>query len=210
MLARQEGLTTTYNRFHNPEEDAKDIVRLRELHVEMDKAVTSAYGWDDLELGHDFHETAEGVRFTVSEAARREILSRLLKLSSEQNQEEQKEGAVVEGAKKKAKKEKNPIAAMPHRDYSIKETQCQIPIHHRPLFRNSLPRTINLSDRYSTRNARTYLIFIHSEYKWTDEQVKTLLNDLEVRFEFGKREKTYKIYRRKFSGMCWKTLSRIS
>src|SRR5207302_6096226 len=28
------------------------------------------------------------------------------------------------------------------------------------------------------------------EYKWTDEHVKTLLNDLEVRFELGKRGKT--------------------
>jgi hypothetical protein len=90
MLARQEGLTSTYNRFHNPEEGAGDIIRLRELHVEMDKAVASAYGWDDLELGHDFHETAQGVRFTVSESARREVLSRLLKLNHERWEEEQK------------------------------------------------------------------------------------------------------------------------
>jgi hypothetical protein len=90
MLVRQEGLTSTYNRFHNPEEGAGDIVRLRELHVEMDKSVASAYGWDDLELGHDFHQTAQGVRFTVSESARREILSRLLKLNHERWEEEQK------------------------------------------------------------------------------------------------------------------------
>ena len=37
---------------------------------------------------------------------------------------------------------------------------------------------------------RSYLIDIYQrEYKWTDKQVKTLLNDLEVRFELGKREK---------------------
>jgi hypothetical protein len=36
MLARWEGLTSTYNRFYNPEEGAQDIVRLRELHVKMD------------------------------------------------------------------------------------------------------------------------------------------------------------------------------
>ena len=71
MLARQEGLTATYNRFHNPDERAADIVRLRELHVEMDRAVAAAYGWDDLDLGHGFHETAQGVRFTIDEAARR-------------------------------------------------------------------------------------------------------------------------------------------
>ena len=38
---------------------------------------------------------------------------------------------------------------------------------------------------------RSYYIDIYQrEYKWTDMQVKTLLNDLEVRFELGKRGKT--------------------
>ncbi len=47
MLSRQEGLTSTYNRFHNPEEGSRDIVRLRELHVENDVAVAKAYGWGE-------------------------------------------------------------------------------------------------------------------------------------------------------------------
>lgn len=101
--ARQEGLTSTYNRFHNPKESAEDIVRLRELHVEMDRAVASAYGWGDLELGHDFHETAQGIRFTVSESARREVLSRLLKLNHERHEEEQMATESVEGQKSKIK-----------------------------------------------------------------------------------------------------------
>lgn len=38
---------------------------------------------------------------------------------------------------------------------------------------------------------RSYYIDIYQrEYKWTDEQVKTLLNDLEVRFALGKRQRT--------------------
>lgn len=109
MQTRQEGLTATYNRFHNPEEGAGDIVRLRELHVEMDKSVASAYGWGDLSLGHDFHETAQGVRFTVSESARREVLSRLLKLNHERWEEEQKaagEAQKAEGGKPKKMKKK--------------------------------------------------------------------------------------------------------
>ena len=108
MQSRQEGLTATYNRFHNPEEGAGDIVRLRELHVEMDKAVASAYGWGDLELGHDFHVTAQGVRFTVSESARREVLSRLLGLNHERYEEEQSQNSELGIVKKekKAKKKK--------------------------------------------------------------------------------------------------------
>src|SRR5690606_35586249 len=35
MLDRGEGLTATYNRFHDPEESAADIARLRDLHVTM-------------------------------------------------------------------------------------------------------------------------------------------------------------------------------
>jgi hypothetical protein len=99
MLARQEGLTKTYNRFHDSGEHASDIQQLRELHVQMDNAVAAAYGWQDLALGHDFHETAQGVRYTISESARREVLARLLKLNHERYEEEQLSG-VGEGKKK--------------------------------------------------------------------------------------------------------------
>ena len=99
MLARQEGLTKTYNRFHDPDEHSADIAHLRELHVEMDQAVAAAYNWDDpsassgqaLELGHGFHETAQRVRYTISEPARREVLARLLALNHQRYEEEQTE-----------------------------------------------------------------------------------------------------------------------
>lgn len=39
---------------------------------------------------------------------------------------------------------------------------------------------------------RSYYIDIYQrEYKWSDQQVKTLLNDLEVRFELGQRTKSF-------------------
>lgn len=105
MLTRQEGLTDTYNRFHDPDEDADDIEELRRLHVEMDNAVASAYGWDDLDLGHDFHETAQGIRFTISESARRKVLTRLLKLNHERFAEECRQGLHTTKKGKKACKE---------------------------------------------------------------------------------------------------------
>jgi hypothetical protein len=92
MFARQEGLTKTYNRFHNPDEPDADIQRLRELHIEIDRIVAAAYGWTDLDLGHDFHKTKQGIRFTISEAARHEVLARLLKLNHERHAEEVKQG----------------------------------------------------------------------------------------------------------------------
>lgn len=89
---RQEGLTDSYNHFHDPNETDREIQGLRDLHVEMDRAVASAYSWDDLDLGHDFCETRQGVRFTISETARSEVLSRLLNLNHERYAEEVKQG----------------------------------------------------------------------------------------------------------------------
>jgi hypothetical protein len=77
----QLGLTKTYNRFHDPGESHPEIAELRRLHVQMDEAVAAAYGWGDLALGHGFHTTKQGLRFTISEAARQEVLDRLLALN---------------------------------------------------------------------------------------------------------------------------------
>ena len=88
MQTRREGLTATYNRFHNAHDRAPDLQQLRELHVEMDQAVAAAYGWTDLALDHGFHDTKQGVRFTVSEPARRELLDRLLALNHQRYEEE--------------------------------------------------------------------------------------------------------------------------
>ncbi|MEG3918544.1 restriction endonuclease [Microcoleus sp. T3_A4] len=100
MQTHQEGLTTTYNRFHNRDETAPDIQQLRELHVEMDNAVAAAYGWQDIDLGHDFHETKQGLRYTISETARREVLDRLLLLNHERYAEEIAQGLHDKGKKK--------------------------------------------------------------------------------------------------------------
>src|ERR1700685_2374798 len=67
--------------FNNPAQQEVDIDRLRQLHMEMDRTVTRAYGWNDLDLGHGFQETSVGVRFTISELARRTVLDRLLALN---------------------------------------------------------------------------------------------------------------------------------
>jgi hypothetical protein len=92
MKAHKEGLTKTYNRFHTAQEQAEDIAALRAIHVEMDRSVAVAYGWGDLVLGHGFHETKQGVRYTISESARRRVLDRLLALNHERYAEELRAG----------------------------------------------------------------------------------------------------------------------
>jgi hypothetical protein len=79
MLRRSMGLTATYTLVNSPAvTNDTDISLLRELHVEVDKATMNAYGWEDLDLVHDFQTYRKMERFTVSPAIRVEILDRLL------------------------------------------------------------------------------------------------------------------------------------
>ena len=48
MIRNNQGLTDTYNRFHNPDERDPDILKLQELHAQMDRAVLDAYEWTDI------------------------------------------------------------------------------------------------------------------------------------------------------------------
>lgn len=108
MEHSQQGLTSVYNRFHDRSEQSEDIARLRALHEEMDQAVAAAYGWSDLDLGHGFHATKQGERYTLSEPARRTVLDRLLALNHQRYEEEVKAG-LHEKKKPKSKKPKKPI-----------------------------------------------------------------------------------------------------
>jgi hypothetical protein len=96
MAAHNEGLTKTYNRFHDPTETVDSIQRLRELHADMDHAVLEAYGWHDLvaraasifldETNEDNH-TYRGRLFWPSDF-RDEVLARLLALNAARYAEE--------------------------------------------------------------------------------------------------------------------------
>ena len=108
MKERWVGLTVLYNMVHNPEVVDADILRLRELHEQVDQMVATAYGWDDLDLSHSFHSVDylpanDRLRHTFSEAARFELLDRLTLLNKERWEEEQR---AMPQAAKKAKKKK--------------------------------------------------------------------------------------------------------
>jgi len=94
MLARQTGLTKTYNLVFDPTVTDSDIVELRRIHREIDEATVRAYGWDDLldQLGHGFHPAGRDLRWTIGPAAQREILDRLLELNHERYAEEVAKG----------------------------------------------------------------------------------------------------------------------
>ncbi|MGH3782179.1 MAG: DUF262 domain-containing protein [Pseudonocardiaceae bacterium] len=66
MLGRQLGLTKLYNLVHDPAVTDQEIQRLREIHTEIDQATAEAYSWHDLDLRHGFHDTRQGLRFTIA------------------------------------------------------------------------------------------------------------------------------------------------
>ncbi|HEY5105736.1 MAG TPA: DNA methyltransferase [Caulobacteraceae bacterium] len=86
MIARSEGLTKTYNRFHDCRETATDVARLRDLHAHMDRAVLTAYGWDDLAecAAPEFQpreDDPDKTRLDWPQAFKDEVLARLLDLN---------------------------------------------------------------------------------------------------------------------------------
>ena len=99
MRDNNEGLTKTYNRFHNPDECDPNIIHLRELHTAMDRVVLAAYGWSDIDTACDFLleyeiDEAESIpkkkpwRYRWPDPVRDEVLSRLMTLNVDRADEE--------------------------------------------------------------------------------------------------------------------------
>jgi hypothetical protein len=111
MLSLWLGLTDIYNLFHardltpaivakvskkSADEAARGyegLLELRRMHVDLDLAIRDTYGWQDLPLDHAFYDVEtlaenDRVRYTISPAARKEVLHRLLKLNHERAEAE--------------------------------------------------------------------------------------------------------------------------
>ncbi|MCY4558100.1 MAG: N-6 DNA methylase [Chloroflexi bacterium] len=97
MVRNNEGMTKTYNRFHDPDERNSDILRLRELHANMDRVMLDAYGWADVptdcEFLLDFEIDEEEYRrrkkpwrYRWPDEVRDDVLARLLALNGERAQ----------------------------------------------------------------------------------------------------------------------------
>ena len=93
MVKNNEGLTKTYNRFHDPNEKAPEIAKLRDLHTAMDQAVLAAYGWQDIPTDCEFlldyaideaewGKKKKPYRYRWPDETRDEVLARLLELNA--------------------------------------------------------------------------------------------------------------------------------
>jgi hypothetical protein len=102
-------------------EKAPDILKLRELHTAMDRAVLDAYGWSNVStdceflLDYEIDEEEWGNkkkpwRYRWPDEVRDEVLARLLELNAERAKEEVRSGAAAskekrgKGGKKRAAK----------------------------------------------------------------------------------------------------------
>lgn len=111
---REIGPTSLCGSFHDPDETSPDILRLRELHAEMDRAVLDAYGWTDIQPTCEFlldYEDEEDDdesprarrkkkpwRYRWPDEIRDEVLARLLELNAVRAREEAEAAALAEKA----------------------------------------------------------------------------------------------------------------
>jgi hypothetical protein len=137
LVKHNEGLTKTYNRFHDKYHDTSEvdarkvasIQRLRELHAVLDRAVLAAYGWGDVAqaaiseylIDHEDEDSEEAQhsrrkkpwRYRWPDEFRDEVLARLLALNAQRAAEERLAGVATAPAKKKVVKRTTPDTTAP-------------------------------------------------------------------------------------------------
>ena len=113
LMARHgEGLTRIYNHFHDPHENAPEIVTLRSLHAAMDQAVLDGYGWRDIPTDCEFlldyqvddeewGTRKKPYRYRWPDEVRDEVLARLLELNAQRAAEEARSGKAAPAARRK-------------------------------------------------------------------------------------------------------------
>ncbi len=118
LVTRNEGLTRIYNRFHDRDQHDTDILKLRDLHAAMDRAVLDAYGWTDIQptcefiLDYEDEEDDEPGKASKKkkpwrcrwpDEIRDEVLGRLLELNAERAKAEEAVRTVDIGPKRAGK-----------------------------------------------------------------------------------------------------------
>ena len=85
MRASGQGLTRTYNRFHDPADRSPAMAELRAAQAAMDQAVLAAYGWTELAPAVEFRtQLDDTTRLAWPADVRDELLGRLLELNERQ------------------------------------------------------------------------------------------------------------------------------
>ena len=105
MVERNQGLTTTYNQLKDPACDDPEILALRRLHEDLDRAVLVAYRWSDIPVPPFETPTTPAAR-TAQESFEDEIIDRLFALNADRAEKERLRGAGARPTSKPRKSSK--------------------------------------------------------------------------------------------------------
>lgn len=163
MHVNRIGLTKLYNLFHAHIESDPRIEGLRALQREMDVAIACAYGWEDIDLKHGFHEVPylpenDRVRYTISETARVEVLRRLSDLNRQRYEEEVTQGlhgSKATGAAKRAPRTKSASSPQPSFDFDAV-----------PADESSYPMAAEPRANYQARPAHAIAEYLSTNVGW--------------------------------------------
>ena len=101
VIGKQHFVDLTLLEQDSPGETLQVVWELESGSWILEKAgFPSADGLDDLNIGHNFHKTKHGVRYSMNEFSRCSILDRLLELNHQRYQEEVKAGLQYNQKKK--------------------------------------------------------------------------------------------------------------
>ncbi len=108
MSTLDVGMNMAYQHAHSEHSRHEVVEKFRQAIKDLDCNIASIYGWDDIDLNHDFYSDdlpgGSRVRYTISEDARVEILWRLSELNRQRYEKEVAQGlhgrAASPGARK--------------------------------------------------------------------------------------------------------------
>ncbi len=99
MVERDQGLTDTYNALKDPEVTTPRVEALRRLHVDMDRAVLAAYGWQ-IDVP-PFTDPMSDAEWRAKEAFEDEVIDRLFALNAERAESDRALGPTTPRARAK-------------------------------------------------------------------------------------------------------------
>ena len=169
--------------YPTPEAAQSGIEELRSLHVQLDQTVLAAYGWHQstpgspaIDLAHGFHDLdflpeKDRTRYTLHPTARRELLTRLLKLNHTRAAEEHNAQLAAGKLSPSTKRAKQTIIQLPTDDLDL--------FRPAPAIRTTQqPRELSLPTckRLKLDTSDTFLIVFINEFLSKADDQSTLRN----------------------------------
>jgi hypothetical protein len=120
MRERSQGLTEIYNQLKDPEVTEPRIDDLRRQHIELDRVVLAAYGWQDI-VPAPFRDPLTEEEWRLKEVFEDEVIDRLFALNLQRANDERILGVtVVGGTPSRSVRKGKPVSKANPRQLSLK------------------------------------------------------------------------------------------